>query len=234
MTAAVRTTTTAPARRRPPPPRRSARTAPAAPSRAGAARSTAAQRAYVRRSERTERWLHLVPRGAEQPTAVRRVPFVVLVIALLASGLAATLWLTTRAAEDSYHLATASASTQRLGEQAAALRRDVATADSASSLAQRAARLGMVPAGDVAHLVVGPDATVALVGSPTPATGIPVPPLIAAVPTPPAVVPAPTPPAPTPPAPTPPAATPPAATPPAPAPLGIQPGPDPAPSAGAA
>lgn len=215
---------TAPVRVRPAAPRRAPRTAPSRPAaRAGAARTTtAAQRAYQRKTERTQRFLHLVPEGATA-SAPRRVPFVALVIGLLAAGLVATLWLSTRSAEGSYQIGAVQETNQRLSDQAEALRRDVATASSPSALAQSAAALGMVPSGDVAHLVVATDGTVSVVGKPAPASGTPGPSLIApatpAAPAPAAAAPAPAP-----------AATAPAA----PAAPGIVAGAEPAPTAGGA
>ena len=223
MTAPVRSRPDSPVRSRPAAPRRPSRSTPAArpaePSRATSARTTAAQRAYERRTERTRRWRHLVPEVAHSSATVRQVPFVVMVIALLAIGLMATLWLSTRSAEGSYQLGAAQQRNQRLSEQAEALRRDVSAADSASTLAQRAAELGMVPSRDVAHLVVAPDGAVTVIGKPAPASGTPAP----------AQQPAPAP-APAPP----PAPAPAAAQQPAPGPQGIAPGPNPSPTAGGA
>ena len=247
---------TAPVRVRATAPRRAPRTPPSRPaaraSTTARASTAAAQRAYERKTERTQRFLHLVPTG-EPATGRRREPFVALVIGLLAAGLVATLWLSTRSAESSYQIGAAQVHNQRLTEQAEALRRDVAIADSPSVLAQSAALLGMVLSGNVTHLVVGKDSSVSVVGIPAPATGTPGPSLIGTGPsssstTPPATIKtpaapaapapaAPAPPAPAPPAPAPPAPASAAAAPAAPAPApapGIVPGTDPAPTAGGA
>ena len=159
---------TAPVRTRPAPTRRAPRTAPAARPRGGG-RSAAAQRAYSRKTERTQRWMHLVPDPLANVAVVRRVPFVVLIIGLLGMGLITTLWLSTNSAESSYQLSSAKKETRLLSEQVEALHRDVATMDSAVALAQRASQLGMVPAANVARLVVAPDGAVAVVGKPAPA-----------------------------------------------------------------
>ena len=221
---------TAPARVRATAPRRAPRTPPTRPadraSTTARASTAAAQRAYERKTERTQRFLHLVPTG-EPASARRREPFVALVIGLLAAGLVATLWLSTRSAESSYQIGAAQVHNQRLTEQAEALRRDVAIADSPSVLAQSAARLGMVLSGNVTHLVVAKDSSVSVVGTPAPATGTPGPSLIGAGPsssstTAPAAI-------------KPPAAVAASPAPPAPAPApGIVPGADPAPTAGGA
>jgi len=165
---------TAPTRTRPATTRPVPRTAPAArPQSSG--RSAAAQRAYTRKTERTQRWLHLVPDPLAGVAVARRVPFVVLVIGLLGFGLVATLWLSTNAAEGSYQLSSAQKETRLLSEKAEALHRDVATMDSAAALARRATELGMVPTTDVARLVVAPDGTVTVVGKPAPAVAPAVP-----------------------------------------------------------
>ncbi len=159
---------TAPTRTRPAPTRRAPRTAPTARPRGGG-RSLAAQRAYSRKTERTQRWMHLVPDPLANVAVRRRVPFVALVIAMLGLGLIATLWLSTNAAEGSYQLSSAQKESNLLAEKAEALHRDVATMNSAAALARRATDLGMVPTTDVARLVVAPGGAVTVVGKPAPA-----------------------------------------------------------------
>nr|WP_249353192.1 hypothetical protein [Rhodococcus sp. Q] len=102
------------------------------------------------------------------------MPFVAAVIGLLSVGLAVTLLLTTRAAEDSYKLSAAKAYNQELIEKKAALERDFRAANSAPELARKAAELGMIPVTDVSRLVVADDGSVTVVGEPKPATGTPV------------------------------------------------------------
>ncbi len=164
---------TAPTRTRPATTRPVPRTAPTARPRSG--RSAAAQRAYSRKTERTQRWLHLVPDPLAGVAVARRVPFVALIIAMLGLGLVATLWLSTNAAEGSYQLSSAQKETRLLSEKAEALHRDVATMDSAAALARRASDLGMVPTTDVARLVVAPGGAVTVVGKPAPAVAPAVP-----------------------------------------------------------
>jgi hypothetical protein len=154
-------------------------------------RSAAAERAYARRAQRegtrdavkkprvrTSEARPSEPRP--QRSAPRRQPvarkqtstatFVVFIISLLLVGVAATLWLSTQAIADSYRLDDAKKGVAALSEQAEQLRRDVTSMDSASALARRAQELGMVPSGDPAYLVVGPDGKVKVVGDPKPAT----------------------------------------------------------------
>ncbi|MGW4481594.1 hypothetical protein [Rhodococcus triatomae] len=153
-------------------PARVGRRAPAKTPDRAVARSGAAQRAYAKRSQRAAG-------TASAPTSARagftaRIPFVAAVIGLLSVGLAVTLLLTTRAAEDSYKLSAAKAHNQELIEKKAALERDSRAANSAPELARKAAELGMIAATDVARLVVADDGSVTVVGEPTPATGAPV------------------------------------------------------------
>lgn len=153
-------------------------------------RSAAANKAYARRAHRTqtvqrspqlEKLMHrgsaaaraARPVGARLPragtaTATRSATasFVVLIIGLLVVGVAATLWLSTQATADSYRLENLKDRTTALSEQREQLQAHVDQANSATSLAQRAQKLGMVPAGDPAHLVVGRDGHVTVVGTP--------------------------------------------------------------------
>jgi len=125
-------------------------------------RSRAVQRAYARRAQHTG-----TPRGARDSVdAAHRVPFVLLVMVLLAVALVATLWLSTAAAADSYHLQSAQEQARNLTERSENLRREVANLETAPELARRARALGMVPAGDPAQLVVRPDGSVVLIGQP--------------------------------------------------------------------
>ncbi|WP_051407080.1 hypothetical protein [Nocardia sp. CNY236] len=139
-------------------------------------KSGAAQRAYERRRVRARSRSEPATAGAARRSATAaRIPFVTAVIALLGCGLAATLLLTTRAAEDSYQLGDARANNRRLADERAALQREVEAADSAPELAARARELGMIPAEDPARLVIEPDGSVTVIGTPTPAQGAPAP-----------------------------------------------------------
>ncbi len=141
-------------------------------------KSGAAQRAYAKRRTRAEQSgdHHDLPKQSASAMAAR-IPFVAAIIALLGCGLALTLLLTTRSAEDSYQLGDARTTNRKLADERAALQREVEAADSAPELAARARELGMIPANDPARLVIGPDGGVSVIGKPTPAQGAPVPPL---------------------------------------------------------
>ncbi|HEY0447873.1 MAG TPA: hypothetical protein VGD70_02005, partial [Actinophytocola sp.] len=102
----------------------------------------------------------------DEDRAAGRASFVILIIALLTVGVAATLWLSTQAIADSYRLEDAKTTADQLAERADQLQREVTKAESASALAERAKAMGMVPGGDPARLVVQPDGRVIVVGEP--------------------------------------------------------------------
>ncbi|MBU3064057.1 hypothetical protein KO481_21310 [Nocardia sp. NEAU-G5] len=136
----------------------------------------AAKRAYARRRNRLEGGVSLPPLPGRAAMS-GRIPFVAAIIALLGCGLMCTLLLTTRSAEDSYHLGGARKINQQLTDEQAELQRQVAAADSAPELASRARELGMIPAKDPARLVIAPDGTVTVIGKETAQSGPPAPPL---------------------------------------------------------
>lgn len=181
-------------------------------------RSRAVQRAYARRAQRAG-----TPHGGRHSLDSHRVdphraPFVLLMMVLSAVTLVATLWLSTAAAADSYHLQSAQERARNLTERSENLSREVANLETAPELARRARGLGMVPAGDPAQLVVGSDGAVVLIGQPRRATAPAPPPAPApAAAAPPAQPPPPVPAQPTPPAPAEAPAPAPAQPPPAPA-----------------
>lgn len=138
-------------------------------------RTTAATRAYARRAQRAGQPVEEAPTRDRAVAVAKRAPFVASMIALLSGGLVVTLYLTTRAAESTYELTAAQDTNQRLQAELAQLQRDVEAAESAPELAARARTIGMVPAGDPAHLVVNADGSVKVVGEPKPASGAPMP-----------------------------------------------------------
>lgn len=137
-------------------------------------RTSAAQKAYARRAQRTEAVSHsevqLTAKGVLSMLKLRlpasRASFVVLVMSLLAGGVALTLWLSTQAIADSYRLESVRAQTASLAERAERLQRDVAREESAAALAKKAKRLGMVPSGEPARLLVTERGKPKLVGEP--------------------------------------------------------------------
>lgn len=93
-------------------------------------------------------------------------PFVLLIMVLLTSGLVTTLWLSTAAAADSYRLDDARQATRDRSEEVERLHRDVSAMQSAPALAAAAQRIGMVPAGVPAVILVHPDGSSQVVGTP--------------------------------------------------------------------
>ncbi|MFW0792880.1 hypothetical protein AAFP30_03620 [Gordonia sp. CPCC 205515] len=146
-----------------------------------ATRSKAAQRAIDRRRKRIERdepatagRTRAVPTTA-RPTSLRtritRIPFVVPVIALLVIGLGTSLWLSTKAAQDSYRLGVERQENQTLVDKRDSLKRDYESGDSAPELSDKATKLGMIPASNPPRMIVGPNGKPRLVGDPQPAQG---------------------------------------------------------------
>ncbi|WP_020674343.1 hypothetical protein [Amycolatopsis nigrescens] len=169
--AAATTTEEIPA---PPRPRRGA-------GEASRGRTTAAERAYKRRAQRAEllqRSAVAEPQRARQRATTKlglrwprsRASFVLIMMGLLAVGVATTLLLSTQAIADSYRLESIRQDNAGLAERAEQLQRDVTKQESASSLAQKAKELGMVPGGDPARIVVNPDGSTTVVGEPKKAT----------------------------------------------------------------
>ncbi|MEV6871917.1 hypothetical protein [Amycolatopsis sp. NPDC051128] len=150
----------------------------AAPRRASRGRTSAAERAYARRAQRADLLKEREPRpapkaepGVRAPKFKLRLPksrasFVLMMMALLAAGVATTLWLTTQAIADSYRLEQLRTTNANLAETKEQLQRDVAKAESPAYLAPSAQQQGMVPGGDPARIVVGPDGKTSLVGEP--------------------------------------------------------------------
>lgn len=153
-------------------------------------RSKAAQKAMDRRARRTgaladeqQSWARRrrVDKDRPQPAPsaprpslrdrITGVPFVVPVVALIVAGMALTLWLSTKSAQDSYDLSIARAENQSLIDQRDALKRTFESADAAPDLSDSAARLGMVPVRNPARMVVGPDGKPRVYGTPEAASG---------------------------------------------------------------
>lgn len=132
-------------------------------------RSAAADRAYARRAQRTGTTTSPRPASKQErkPGSAGRVSFVVLVMVLLVGGVVATLYFATQATADAYKLERSKAETGQLSVRVGQLQQQVAQQDSPPSLAQKAKQLGMVPAGDPAHLVVGANGRVSMIGTPS-------------------------------------------------------------------
>ncbi len=139
-------------------------------TKSGGGRSVAGKRAYARRSERTlpqnRTGQGRVARRGLQNWPKSRATFVIVLMALMLCGVAASLWLSTQAIADSYRLERLKERNAQLVERAEQLRREVGQLQSPASLAERAEGLGMVPAGNPARLVVREDGSLSVVGEP--------------------------------------------------------------------
>jgi len=117
------------------------------------------------------------PRGLRLVPPVRRpapkAPFVVLLGALLTTGLAGLLYLHTALAEDSFRLHDLATRSAVLADQEQALEQEVAEAASPSRLAERAEAMGMVRSENPAFIRLSDGA---VLGKPKPGVAPPPPP----------------------------------------------------------
>jgi cell division protein FtsL len=141
-------------------------------------RSAAAERAYARRAGRApgNRSRDERDRPERRSGSASRVSFVVLVMGLLVVGVVATLWLSTQSTADSVQLAQVTKNTQDLAVKVQQLQQLIAQGESPEQIAAAAQKLGMVPANNLAHIVVGPNGQITVVGTPSAATVPPPPP----------------------------------------------------------
>jgi cell division protein FtsI (penicillin-binding protein 3) len=135
---------------------------------AAPARKKSADKAYAKRDDRLRRLVG-APRRKRTAAPAGRTQFVLLIMALLVTGLVATLWLSTAAAGDSYRLQSARTAARDLTERSERLHREVAAMEAPTALAQRANEMGMVRVQDPARIVVAPDGSTQVVGVPQPA-----------------------------------------------------------------
>lgn len=135
-------------------------------------RSAAAERAYARRAGRAPGGR---PKGAQarperKSGSTSRVSFVVLVMGLLVAGVVTTLWLSTQSTADSVTLSQVEQNTQNMAARVQQLQQQIAQGESPAQIAKLAQQLGMVPANNLAHIVVGPNGQITVVGTPSAAT----------------------------------------------------------------
>gem|GEM_PF-6363465 len=107
----------------------------------------------------------------------RRVPFVVVVLGLIGTGVGGTLWLSAQSTEETYALKDARDANVHLVERKESLQASNERARSAEVLAERAQKLGMVGVDSAPILVRGVDGTVQVVGEPQAKLGAPIEPL---------------------------------------------------------
>ncbi|MEI4271003.1 hypothetical protein TEK04_04650 [Klenkia sp. LSe6-5] len=121
--------------------------------------------------------LRLVTAPVGTPTRARRVvgarprraPFVVLLVGLIAATALGLLALNTAIAVDSLRASQQRAANTELSRQVDRLEQQVTQQRTPEQLAADAAAAGLVPAGTVGHLVLGPDGTSVVRGTPAPA-----------------------------------------------------------------
>ena len=149
-------------------------TGPAADTAGPPASTTASsRRAYERRQRRRQKIsaTRLVGPGKPVKSALNRAPFVVVLIALLAGGIAGVLYLNTITDEAGMRASTAKSKSIDLRLTIESLQRDVAMLDATPHIADAAAALGMVPAGDSAMLMVDGSGAGSVVGEPSAVPG---------------------------------------------------------------
>lgn len=110
--------------------------------------------------------LRVVPTPA---SAMRRGPFIVLVLALVIIGTIGLLVLNTVIAADSFRMEQLIQRNAELAVVEQGLQRQIADGLSPQALAAAARDLGMIPAGQPGFILVGPDGSIVIQGSPVPA-----------------------------------------------------------------
>lgn len=114
--------------------------------------ATAADRAYDRRRRRTERMAdaRLENVGAPIRERLHKIPFVVVVIAVLALGGGSVLYLNTMTDEAGIRTNRSEAVSDDLRLEIESLQRDISALDATPEIARKARELGLVPAGESA------------------------------------------------------------------------------------
>ena len=107
-------------------------------------------------------------RAREELRPPRRMPFAVLILALIGGGLCALLALNTATAASEVRERQVDAANAALNDTEQQLSRDVASLQAPAELARRAAALGLVPADAPAFLRVDSNGSITVLGSPAP------------------------------------------------------------------
>ena len=110
--------------------------------------------------------LRLVPAA---PSSMRRGPFIGLVLALVIMGTVGLLVLNTVIAADSFRAGQLIQRNAELAVVEQELQRQLAEGLSPQELAEAARDLGMIPAGQPGFVIVGPDGSIVISGTPVPA-----------------------------------------------------------------
>ena len=109
--------------------------------------------------------------GRPVRSAMLRVPFVVAIIAVLGGGVGGVLYLNTKIDESGIRTEQARETSADLTLQIESLNRSIAELGATPRLAQEARKLGLVPAGDAAILVIDESGKSTVVGDPRPVRG---------------------------------------------------------------
>lgn len=112
--------------------------------------------------------------GAASRTRAPRVPFALLVVGLIAGGLALLLALNTASAANELRRHDLAGQDAHVAARLQDLRNAVAASAAPANLEAAAAELGMIPAGNPAFVVIGADGRARVMGQPDPASEPPV------------------------------------------------------------
>jgi hypothetical protein len=107
--------------------------------------------------------------GRPVRSALLRVPFVVAIIVVLGGGVGGVLYLNTMIDESGIRTEQARETSAQLKLEIESLKASIAQLGATPRLAQEARKLGLVPAGDAAILVIDKSGRATLVGDPQPA-----------------------------------------------------------------
>lgn len=150
---------------------------PATPSRARPGRRFGLRRRPVTRTVRGRRTV-VVPAERLSPAELaQRVPFVVVLLLLIGTGVGGTLLLSAQTTQDTYDLKNARDANVALVERMESLQASNERARSAEVLATRAEKLGMVGVASAPILTRGSDGVIEIVGEPEAELGAPIKPL---------------------------------------------------------
>ena len=108
-------------------------------------------------------------RRTRTESATRRAPFVLLLVALLVGTTLGLLILNTAIAVDSLKATQLQMENAERAQEVQRLEQRVVSGGSPAQIASAAVAAGLVPAGPAAYLVIAPDGTVTLRGTPQPA-----------------------------------------------------------------
>jgi len=138
------------------------------PSRSPTTRSSV--KAYDRRTRRQQALAgrRLTATGSPVAATLSRLPFVAVIILLLAGGIVGVLWLNTMSDAAGLRGSQSKLAQMDLDTQIEAAQKDIAGLKNPALLDSKARALGLVPPGDAAIIVIGPDRKATVLGTPTP------------------------------------------------------------------